>query len=90
MLYSTFNRFVEPAIIDEFRDKRLIHTPNTPDLPTYWKFLYNDTGESILLTDELRIVSEDSFFVLACHADGTPISPIDICLRERYDIQEYL
>jgi hypothetical protein len=47
MLYSTLNRFVEPAIIDEFRDKRLIHTPNTPDLPTYWKFLYNATGESI-------------------------------------------
>lgn len=90
MLYSTFDRFVAPAIIDEFHDQRLIHTPNTPNLPAYWKFLQNYTGEPIILSKASTLVSEDSVFVLSCHADGTAITPFEISLRERHDIHDYL
>jgi hypothetical protein len=91
MLSSTFEKYILPAILHKFQGQKLLHTPNTKDLPVYWKSLQNDTGESIYLADNLpQLVSKDSFFILSCNADGMPIEPLEINYRERSDIQEYL
>lgn len=92
MLYTTFTKYIVPVIIPEIQSQPLRHTPNPPEcLPLYWKILANETGEEITKDPSGKpIVSQDSYFILPCNKDGSPINPPEILLRELSDIKEYL
>jgi hypothetical protein len=92
VLYTTFTKYVVPVILNEFHGQPLIHTPHPPEgLSPYWKMLPNETGEEIILDpSKPAIVSQDSYLILPCNEDGSPISPPQILLRELRDIKEYL
>jgi hypothetical protein len=92
VLYTTFTEYIEPVIVSRIQSQPLIHTPVPPKgLSPYWKMLPNETGEAIILDpSKPAIVSQDSYFILPCNEDGSPISPPQILLRELRDIKEYL